>query len=1547
MSISGMKMPCWAGTDSPIDRHVVKISRQCLAAYRENPLLVTEHANIERSVFEGGYEHRQIYELVQNGADEMLASPGRIEVVLTADALYCANEGQPFTERGVETLLGSNLSRKRGFEIGRFGVGFKSILRISTNPQLFSRTGSFAFSEEFAQAEIRRAVGDFERYPVLRIATPISPCDSRKSDPVLDELMSWATTVVKLPLLSDTGEWLHKDLAEFPREFVLFATHVSTLAIADRVTSVQREVTQEQVEGKIVLREDGKASSWKVFSMYYKPSEKARRDAGELADREILPLSWAVPMEGRMGRGLFWAFFPTSLECGLSGILNAPWKTNVDRQYLLPSEINKELIRAAAALAVDSLPAIVEDDDPGWILTVLPGRIDESPPWADHFLNTSIYEIAQAASSIPDQYGIPRSPKELRCSPAHLPEAAYEQWASFEMRPANWPHYTCESRERRARVDRLFAGKQAESIRAWLEALAEGGTPEHSKAALRVAALLWRAESSAVQEEIRNAQIVLTSGDALVAALPGKLFFENAALTRKPDLPYVHAEVAADEETVKLLEEIGVSAADDGGEFRHFIADGFTSFDDRAWTRFWEFADAVPDCVVEALGNRKDLDQIHVRTASGKLRPRVCVMMPGAIANAAEDPDVVVDTESHAAASVVLKAIGVLEKPIARHGSLDEVWGAKYRQEAREKYYAALPAGTSRPRADYIDFWQKECVGPLQPFYELSNASKARFTAYLLSLNEPDWTVDHTTRGNYPRLPFPPPSIWLTRRNGWLSTSLGLRTVSDSVGPELRRWDKFFAVPDESLDVARLVLPANLKDLKASFWQKALHNPSEIQDPRILGEFYAEACLFVTTPPESLCCQTGTSIARAPAKQIAVVRTERELAALVEAQHPVLFVPDALAAERLVKNWNFIAGGNLVRTSVAPVPVGSEIPLVSYFPALRGFGSEVEQSVLIPCSELRVETITPAGKQSSSTDWYANGDRRLYYSASLDNTALLDRINKEFRLGLQEDERKSVLENRQREDIAKKLAAIRRVSTPAGRLVKAVGAEKIRKHLPLGLAEAVEAERGRLAPNQTAELAFAVYGVDVLREFREELAAQGLEPPSRWAGCDSAVNFANSLGFGKEYAGFEGQRRDPLLEIEGPPNLHGLHEFQLVICNKLKRALKRSGSSRSLLCLPTGAGKTRVAVQAFIEVIKAGTLPGPIVWIAQTDELCEQAVQAWSECWRAFGDRRLLSISRLWSTNSAKAVAAPHVVVATIEKLQSCVDEPSYKWLTESSCILVDEAHGAITPEYTKVLRVLGMDFTSREEKQDRCPLIGLTATPFRGSSEEETKRLVARFGGNRLDLGVLGADPYRELQEMGVLARVDHTLVDGTEILLTSAEESELKRFQRLPAAVEERLGTDRIRNRSLLASIKSLDRTVGVKWTAILFATSVQHAQIMAAMLNFEGIAAAAVSSDTDEGARRHYIEKFRKGDIQVLTNYRVLTQGFDAPAVRVIYVARPTFSPNLYQQMIGRGLRGPKNGGKPRCLIINVRDNLERYGLQLAFKHFDHLWAKPSGR
>src|SRR4051794_41716703 len=132
---------------------------------------------------EGGYGRRQLYELIQNGADELLGGAGRIEVVLTPDALYCANEGKPLSTEGMGALLFSNLSAKTGPEIGRFGLGFKSVLGVSTTPEIFSRTGSVRFDRSLAQDAVSEVVGhSVERVPTLRLAETLDPLAEREAD---------------------------------------------------------------------------------------------------------------------------------------------------------------------------------------------------------------------------------------------------------------------------------------------------------------------------------------------------------------------------------------------------------------------------------------------------------------------------------------------------------------------------------------------------------------------------------------------------------------------------------------------------------------------------------------------------------------------------------------------------------------------------------------------------------------------------------------------------------------------------------------------------------------------------------------------------------------------------------------------------------------------------------------------------------------------------------------------------------------------------------------------------------------------------------------------------------------------------------------------------------------------------------------------------------------------------------------------------------------------------------------------------------------------
>jgi len=109
------------------------------------------------------------------------------------------------------------------------------------------------------------------------------------------------------------------------------------------------------------------------------------------------------------------------------------------------------------------------------------------------------------------------------------------------------------------------------------------------------------------------------------------------------------------------------------------------------------------------------------------------------------------------------------------------------------------------------------------------------------------------------------------------------------------------------------------------------------------------------------------------------------------------------------------------------------------------------------------------------------------------------------------------------------------------------------------------------------------------------------------------------------------------------------------------------------------------------------------------------------------------------------------------------------------------------------------------------------------------------------------------------------------------------------------------------------------------LYFGPSVKDSQMVAFNLRRNGIYAEAISGETDLDSRRSIIEDFKSGKISVLCNCNLLTTGFDYPKIKHVFIARPTISTVLYEQMIGRGLRGPLFGGTDTCVIYNVVDKV----------------------
>ncbi|WP_435879937.1 DEAD/DEAH box helicase [Streptomyces werraensis] len=1584
-------------SNSTVIDTVLRQSARVLQTYAVDPGLVAEHANGERRITQGGYGDRQLFELVQNAADEIADEPGgRVHVVLTETHLYCANEGNPVTPEGAETILRMSMSKKRGGQIGRFGVGVKSVLVVTDAPEFFSSTGSFGFDRAWSYEQIKAVPGVTERYgpefdaPVLRMARPLDMRAERASDPVLDKLLTWATTVVRLPLLPKADDRLGKDMhgnrgkdhgeprEEFPVGFQLFSPHVAKVVLEDHRPRpmARRTLTSRQTGDLHTVTEErtGKALSterWRVFTTTHEPGPAARADAGELHDRVALDLSWAVPALERdaesglyvsprsRGRGKFWSFFPTKYEMSLSGILNGAWKTNEDRQNLLDSSpFNQEMIKVSAKLVVDSLPALAPAEDPAAYLPLLPGRVKESISWADEFLTREIWARTATSPSLPDQDGVLRAPEHLRVHPRLDKDLRQltrwlRMWHECPGRPSDWLHPSVEADALRSgKVEHILgaAGHERARVRDWLEALVANGTAEASAVAVRILADMIE-KRSPFADEARKAHIVLTEEHGLVPPVHGKVFrrAEHQDGLRESTV-YVVDELAQDPSLAHALNVLGIREADVEGRFASVLDQGFDHYGESDWERFWElFRQAgirrLAHKVLERVPDPRTT--LRVRTADKRFRPVADCMLPGVVVDAERDPSVAVDMTFHSDDASFFSLVGLRERPVGGvQPQADEAWFEEYRAAVHASHLRSLDSRAPRPALNRMKVEGAAIGGPLHLFRDLSEESRA---AFLKALPD-DAVVDNWTRQfgaqTSTRQAVMSPIRWMLRKHGRVTTSQGIKPLTEAVGPQLAAYRDVLPVADISPEKARkLRLPITVDEVPADRWDALLAEVSRSEDDAFVGATYVMLTRFgAAFPEDSLTrCRIGDTWDTRPDDEITLAVGAAEYRALRAEQLPALLVPTAEDAELMVEKWGMLRYADVISRETREVPEGDPVPLVELFPALRQrLSSGNRNSVVQRCTELEEVTRTPNGTHASPLDAVRQNDT-VKIRVPREPESMLRLIDRELGLGLGTAGCRAVLEHQDRmaKDSALKAAqkAVRDAEDVVTKLELLIGADALRAGLPEGLMDAELQATGGVEPSgrRIAQMAFNAHGDGVLQQHARDIQARFPNAPVGYGGSSSAIAFVSDLRLPVTFAGSRTPSPPSSETIEGPQDFPRLHDYQEDLVRNISTLLDRLAPQRGMLSLPTGAGKTRVTAEAVIRWVKrVGDLKGPLLWIAQTEELCEQAVQSWKFVWSKVGAERPLTISRLWSSNEVgNVVDHPHLVVATDAKLERCLGTDQYAWLREPALVIVDEAHTAISKRYTEILGLLGLT-----QYETRRHLLGLTATPFRNTNEDETRRLITRFGNRRLDEGVFpSGDPYRDLQEWGMLAQVEHRTLEGGRITLDQDEKTHAERMAMLSRAAEQRLADDHARSQRIVESVAALPSD----WPTLLFATSVDHAKYLAAMLNDRGVPSAAVDSTTSTQDRRTRIENFRNSRIRVLTNYGVLTQGFDAPATRVVVVARPVYSTNVYQQMIGRGLRGPKNGGKDTCLILNVDDNIANFDTKLAFTQFEHLWSR----
>ena len=314
--------------------------------------------------------------------------------------------------------------------------------------------------------------------------------------------------------------------------------------------------------------------------------------------------------------------------------------------------------------------------------------------------------------------------------------------------------------------------------------------------------------------------------------------------------------------------------------------------------------------------------------------------------------------------------------------------------------------------------------------------------------------------------------------------------------------------------------------------------------------------------------------------------------------------------------------------------------------------------------------------------------------------------------------------------------------------------------------------------------------------------------------------------------------------------------------------------------MPTGTGKTYL-LTAVIDSFVSNN-PMEKVWIvAHRRELVSQI------------DETVRKFHSYYASNTSSLLSS--VKAMSIQWLMRHYDEIE----EEPGMIVIDEAHHALAKTYKEMW-----------ERFPKAKFLGLTATPCRLNGKGFTDLfdvLVQSWSVPEfINKGRLATYDFVSIKSDGVTQRLIDSLqkrgADGDyqnkemDMLLNKKPS-----IERLYQSLEE-FGKDR---------------------KGIVYAINISHAQKITKLYQEHGVKAIAIDSKTPAAERQQDIEAFKKGDIQVLVNVDIFSEGFDCPDVEFVQLARPTLSLAKYLQMVGRGLRVAK--GKKNCVII---DNVGLY-------------------
>lgn len=344
-----------------------------------------------------------------------------------------------------------------------------------------------------------------------------------------------------------------------------------------------------------------------------------------------------------------------------------------------------------------------------------------------------------------------------------------------------------------------------------------------------------------------------------------------------------------------------------------------------------------------------------------------------------------------------------------------------------------------------------------------------------------------------------------------------------------------------------------------------------------------------------------------------------------------------------------------------------------------------------------------------------------------------------------------------------------------------------------------------------------------------------------------------------------------------------IRDYQEEGIRKIYEAWENPKFRRVMFQMPTGTGKTVVFNQIVKQELEKNST---VLILAHRQELIEQNVRRLREDFQ-------IEAGIIMSGHPENLSRS--VQVASIQTL-SKRDYPSLN----PSLIIIDEAHHVEAPSYKKLL----------SEYPD-ARILGVTASPIRLSGQGFTdsfdtlitSKSIAEF----IQDGYLA--PIRYLGKSKTFSKVD---LSGVSIVEGDYAPTQLSKEMR-----------DDVVMANLIKSY--INHAQGKKM--IVFAVDRVHSKDITKRYQDEGFVAAHLDAKTTPRSRKEIINKFKNGEIQILSNVNIVSEGFDVPDCEVVQLARPTKSLAMYLQQVGRCMRKPD--GKDYCIVLDNVGLYEKFG------------------